>query len=410
MTQEKLVISEPVMQTPMPQLTPEQLQEQQKIVNETISKVETSIKITEADKAKLAKQQATQKTEEEEIAALQGDLADFLQDKIAINNEDGGVIDKFPTGIDVLDAVAGGGFGVGTFTMIVGNPGTFKSALLGSVIATGQKKYGGRMLTVYHDSETATSTERLSKLGVNNPKIKPYDEVTVESVFKSIEGVSAFKQLKNITDRPTIIAWDSIANTCTEKDKTTDDINQTMGLKQRMISGLFPRYLSKMKANKISLIAVNQLRDSMSIGPYGPPADLQHMGGKDIPGGQAAKFNAFHLLFLKNRGDLKIEQYGFSGIKLEAYFIKNKFFRPNVPVTLIVDFNTGVSNFWTNYNFLVDNGRMQAGAWNYLVALPNKKYRTKDVVELYATDIEYKKTFDKEVQDTIKREIVDKYS
>ena len=61
-----------------------------------------------------------------------------------------------------------------------------------------------------------------------------------------------------------------------------------------------------MKANKISLIAVNQLRDNMAIGPYGPPADLQHMGGKDIPGGQAAKFNAFHLLFLKNRGDIII--------------------------------------------------------------------------------------------------------
>ena len=390
-----------------PLLTPEQMAQQQKEMQEAVSKVETSIKITEKDKEKFEKKA---KTEQEEIDSLQNDLCSFLQDKIAIANDDGGIIEKFPTGIDVLDAIAGGGFGVGTFTMIVGNPGTFKSALLGSVIAAGQKKYNGKMLAIYHDSESAMSTERLSNLGVNRPKIKPYDDVTVENVFKSIEGISAFKQLKKLTDLPTIVAWDSIANTCTEKDKTTDEINQTMGWKQRMISGLFPRYLPKMKANKISLIAVNQLRDNMAIGPYGPPADLQHMGGKDIPGGQAAKFNAFHLLFLKNRGDLKIEQYGFAGIKLEASFIKNKFFRPNIPINLLVDFNSGISNFWTNYNFLSDNSRMQTGAWNFLVALPDKKFRTKDAIELYNNDAQFKSIFDKEVKETIDREIIKKYS
>jgi hypothetical protein len=90
-------------------------------------------------------------------------------------------------------------------------------------------------------------------------------------------------------------------------------------LKARLLSALFPRYLPKMKENKISLIAVNQLREKMAMGPYSPAADLKYLGSdKEMPGGQSIKYNAFHLLLLKNLGDIKFDQYGFNGIKLEA--------------------------------------------------------------------------------------------
>ena len=184
---EQTTIGDQKIQQPI--LTPEQLAQQQKEMQEAVSKVETSIKITEKDKEKFDKKA---KSEQEEIDSLQNDLSTFLQDKIAIVNDDGGIIEKFPTGIDILDAVAGGGFGVGTFTMIVGNPGTFKSALLGSVIAAGQKKYNGKMLAVYHDSESAMSTERLAKLAKEAQAVKEATKVgkLAKSSAPTLEKIS----------------------------------------------------------------------------------------------------------------------------------------------------------------------------------------------------------------------------
>jgi len=388
------------------------IKSQEIIANETVNAIEKAVQITEDDKKKAAEKVKTRKKKEEQsneldlATELQTDLQTFINDKvdIAVGKED---IEKLPTGIDLLDATAGGGFGVGTFSMIVGLPGTFKSALAGQLIGTSQKKFSGQLLATYHDAEAAMTTGRLEKMGCITPRIKPYDDVTVENIFKTIEAICSFKQLREL-DIPALVLWDSIANTSTEKERTTDDINQTIGLKARLLSALFPRYIPKMRKNKISLIAVNQLRDKMDMGQFGSQNDLKWMGDKVMPGGMSIKFNAFHLLYLKNAGDLKLDQYGFNGVKLTAVFVKNKFFRPNVPISLLVDFNTGISNFWTNYNFLVDTKRIQAGAWNFLISFPNKKFRTKDAIDLYNKNEDgFKVEFDKCIKEAIIKDIIE---
>ncbi len=386
-------------------------EQQQQDISEATKKVEKAGELSDKDKeiAKKGKEKRKSMSDEEAIISLQDELSDFLHEKLDIDNRDGGNIERLPTGIDVLDAIAGGGFGLGKFTMIVGNPGTFKSALLASVIGNCQRKFKNKLLTVYHDSEAAMSSERLAALGVNHPTIKPYDDVTIESVFQSIQAVATFKELRKMVDYPAIVAWDSIANTPCEKDKTTDDINQTMGLKARIMSGLFARYVSRLAASKISLIAVNQLRESLSVGPFSGQSDIAHMGGKDIPGGQSVKFNAFHLLYLKNRGDLKAEQFGFPAIKLEAEFKKNKFFRPFVPVTLVADINHGISNFWSNFMFLVENKLLSTGIWCSVINAPQFKFHYKDAYNTYKNEAGFRQAFDDLVKKTIQQEIVEKY-
>lgn len=385
------------------------IKEQDTIAKNSVKEIQESVTITEADKKKAESSiSSASLSEEDEILKLAADLSSFIEEKIDIVN-DNSVIERFPTGIDLLDAIAGGGFGIGTFTMLVGNPGTFKSSLLGQCIAAGQKKYKGKMLATYHDSENGMTTERLSQMGVNLPKLTPYDSVTVESIFKTVEAISAFKELHKIQDRPSIIAWDSIANTDTEKGVESEDtdINKTIGLKARLLSQLFPRFLPKMRKNNISIIAVNQLREKLDMGMFSAPNDLQKLGNKDIPGGQAVKFNAFHLLFLRNRGDLKYEQYGFNGIQVQASFVKNKFFRPHVPITLMVDFNKGVSNFWTNYNFLVEQKKITGMAWKTMLGYDEKKFRIRDAIDLYNDDVKYKKVFDDHLKTTIQTVIID---
>ncbi len=342
---------------------------------------------------------------------LQDELVSFIEEKAKISPGTG-VKYLLPTGVDLLDVVAGGGFAAGAVTLIIGNPGTFKSALLAQTIATSQKKYRGKVLNTFMDSEEAMTTNRLISLGVKNPPIKPHPAASVEDVFKTVETICAFKELKELQDNPSIVAWDSLANTITEKEKSSDemDINKFIGLKARVISILLPKYVAKLQEYNIGLIIVNQLREKIDMGFFPTANDLRWLGDKNIPGGNALKYNAFHMLLLKIKTDLKVEEYGFTGVLMEAKFVKNKLFQPNITVQLVVDFNKGVSNLWTNWNMLVTHKRGQSSAWSKLISLPAKTFRKRDLPEKYKNDKEFRDEFDRNVKEVLQTEYIDKYS
>jgi RecA/RadA recombinase len=333
----------------------------------------------------------------------------FLEKKVDII-PDKGVKDTISTGIDLLDAVMGGGFAIGTLGVVTGQPGSGKSMIAIQTLAAAQKKYGGNILTSYLDSEESTTTARMANLGVRYPKLKPYNDITVEKVFKFLEGICLFKEQRQIIDIPSVVVWDSVANTLSQKEREVENINEVIGYKARVLSILIPKYVAKLSMFNISLIAVNQLRDVINIGMFPAPKELKFMSsGKDMPGGTTLKFNAFHLLEMNIRGVPKEEQYGFSGIIVRTKCVKNKLFVPNIEIELIGDFVTGFSNFWTNYKFLADNKRLETGAWNYLIDLPETKFRTKDAPELYETNSKFKEFYNKAAQETIQTEIINKH-
>ena len=315
---------------------------------------------------------------------LFSEFSSFMEVKANIKSDQESKI-IIPTGIEILDAIMGGGFAAGTMATICGPPGGGKSCLVAQTVGNFQKVLPGN-LAAYLDSEEATTTSRLYNLGVRNPKIKPYNDVTVE------------KEQKKITDKPSILVWDSIANTLSEKERECEDVNSVIGYKARMLSILIPRYIAKLSKYNILLLTVNQLRDVISIGPYSAPRDLKFMSSsKDMPGGTVLKYNAFHLLETKVSGTCTVDKYGFDGYTVKVKCVKNKLFSPNIEVTMVGDFISGFSNFHTNYKFLVDNERLQSGAWNYLRTAPEIKFRTKDAETMYKTDDNFKNAFNDSV-------------
>jgi len=319
-----------------------------------------------------------------------------------------------PTGIDLVDAILGGGFAVGGLNIIVGQPGSGKSMLAIQTLGQGQKMCKGKMLGGYLDSEEATTAVRLANLGVRYPRMKPYVDVTIEKVFKFLEGLSVFKDKKGIIDDPSVVVWDSIANTLSQKEREVDNPNEVIGYKARLLSILIPKYVSICSKHNICFLAVNQLRDVINMGMFAPPKDLKFMSQtKDMPGGTVLKYNAFQLVEMKVKsaiaGDIA-EKYGFEGIICKLKCVKNKLFSPNVEIEVVGSFTTGFSNFWTNYNFLKESKRLNAGAWNYLVSYPDKKFRTKDAPDLYNNDEEFRVAFDAAVKEAIQTDIIDKYN
>jgi len=359
---------------------------------------------------KKRKKKNTKEEIEEETKSLYAEFNEFLETKLDIKSEAEQKI-LIPTKLDLLDAILGGGFSAGTMAIITGSPGSFKSTLLAQVIASAQAIYAEKLLAAYMDSEEACSMTRLANLGVRNPTIKPKVNITVEKVFKLIEGMCRFKEYKKIKDIPSIVVWDSIANTLSEKEFEAEDINTVIGYKAKLLSTLIPKYIQKCSEYGICFLAVNQLRDRMSMGRFAPRADLKFMSNsKDMPGGTSLKFNAFHLLEMNLKSVTEVEKFGIAGVIVEVKCVKNKLFPPNVKIELVGDFVRGFSNFWSNYHFLNETKRLQSGAWNYLKNLPDKKFRTVNAPELYSTDPVFKDAFDELVKEAIKTDIIEKYN
>lgn len=349
--------------------------------------------------------------ETSEASNLMDNLTSFLSKEAKIN-PGSGVNSTVPSGIDLLDCLLGGGFCT-SLSQVVGLPGSGKSSLAARAIATGQRKWPGKFIGVYIDSEESATTERLAELGITCPKIKPYRENTVEIVFRIIESICAFKD-KNpeLVDYPSIIVWDSIANTLPEKAMTDASHHSTVGLKAAMLAFLLPRYTEKLNKYNIALIGINQLRDKIEMGVMPTAPDLRFLPHNKIPGGQSLNYNTIQLVWCRQAAQMKEDSYGFKGIKVLCKTIKNKLFTPNIEFNLVFTFKNGFSNFWTNYELLKDHNRLSASAgWVKLEGYDNKtsKFRVKDTQKKYKEDEEFKKAWNKNVNDVIKCEYLDKY-
>lgn len=345
----------------------------------------------------------------DDVKELYDEFYSFLEKTIDLKL-DAGVKDIIPTGIDLVDAVLGGGFASGVLNIVVGPPGSGKSMLVGQTIGCGQEKYNGLIMTAYLDSEYSMSSARLANLGVIKPKIRPHVGVTVETLFQFLESVCTFKD-KRKDDSPAIIAWDSIANTLSKKELEAEDINKVVGYRSRLYSFLIPKYAMKLSQYNVCLLAVNQLRDIIAINQYNKPSnDLKNMNqNQNMPGGKTIKFNAFQLVEVKQKSfpDELVKKTGFKGVLSGVKCIKNKLYPSNIEVEILGGLNHGFSNFWTNYKFLIDKKRLEyGGPYHNLINYPTKKYFVKDVQNLYATDMDFQTAFKELVRDTIYKEIL----
>lgn len=344
------------------------------------------------------------------------DAAKSLQDEFTAHLKatqklvpDYSVRSTIPTGIDLLDVLLGGGAATGLL-QIIGPPGSGKSALASKILATSQRKYKKLANSVYMDGEDSTDKNRLIQLGVTQPPVDPYTRLTVEAVFRMVEGMCTFKEkYKDLLDIPWAVVWDSIANTHAEAAMHETDPNKVTGLKARVLSHLLPIYIPKMNEYNISLVAINQLRDKIDMGVFKTPSDLQYLTNKKIPGGQSSLFNSIQILYMKPCGKIEGE-YGFYGTRVSCKFVKNKLFTPNIDFEMVFSFERGFSNLFTNHELLKKTKRIDAGSWCTLKSCPEPKFRQCDLVNRYYKDDKFREAFDNDVKDVLQTEFIDKYS
>lgn len=325
-------------------------------------------------------------------------------------------ITLIPTGIDLLDGVLGGGVAT-HLVQIVGNPGSSKSTLAARILAESDKRFKKNFLSVYIDSEQSMSEERLRSLGMVNPSQIVSSKITIESILKTVEKACLVKSnldSQEILNTPSIIVWDSIANTLTEKSYEDEDVG--LSDKARVLSNKLPRITDMLKAYKIGLISINQLRDNINIGVMRKQSDLKFLYDKNVPGGKSLLFNSYQIIYLQQGTEIVAEtdgnklNLGFNGMLIKAKTIKNKSFTPNIDVELAMSYNRGYSNFWTNFLLLKKFNRISVtGAWSCLRGCEENKFYQKEALKLYNDNEKFRSYFNEYVTEVIQTEYIEKY-
>ncbi len=314
-------------------------------------------------------------------------------DKISVEEN----IPLVPTKIKVLDLLLGGGIGSTTFTVLVGNPGTFKSTIASQILKSFIEHHE-KTTGIYIDTERIMTKERLESLGVKN--LKPLSGFTVEKVVSLLQSFTVFKDTKKLKEFPSIVIWDSIANTPVEAELLTDNVNSVIGLKARLLSFYFPQIVELMGKYNIGIVAINQFRDKINMGMFSSPNELKHMQhDKTMPGGNAIMFNASQLLQLKTKSsyDYTTSPYGFRAAIVNVLTVKNKFFPDNNSVDLVINVAKGVSDLYSSFELMKKHKLIVAGSWHYLTNFPEKKFRVKELESVYNSDPKFKEVFDSEI-------------
>lgn len=347
-----------------------------------------------------------------------------LSHKVVVNED----IERLPTGVDIIDVSTGGGLPAGGFVLFTGSSGVGKTLLALNLISSMMKKYP-ESLCVIIDAETSLTVDRLKQLGIDDSRVLLIRRVTLEDVFENIvpKFIEFKSERKETADVPSIILWDSIASTPTEKETSVVRIEEALGLKARIMSSKLPILCQKLEKSKTCMIAINQLREQIVINPYDRKEEIVKGLDGVMPAGAAQYYQASILMRVKNAGNfnttgvevhksslaqtkdmnLANSENGFIGYKMELHFIKNKF-AVKRPVPIIVDPATGINTFYTAVNYLIDfKYLITAGGW-YQIKDYAKKFRMKEIEKLYKEDEEFKTKFNmyyKEVLENIKKQL-----
>lgn len=223
----------------------------------------------------------------------------------------------FSSGLFSLDLIlsAKGGFGVGC-TEISGGEGTGKTSLILKAIEQHQLSPSANVEINFVNVEKGLTKGLIQCFNIN-PKLVNW--------INAPNGTVAINAMELILkSKPNqIVVLDSVPACIPETlyDKEAGEKSYSP------VAGLFNDFMPKAKtycqANGSILILLNQLRDNMDAGPYGPD--------DRVPGGRAIKFYCDTRLSLKKREMITKGQDADKvklGHHIQAETIKNRFHRP----------------------------------------------------------------------------------
>ncbi len=294
-----------------------------------------------------------------------------------------------------------GGFPVGRITEITGLEASGKSLLAAHTLAETQKKGG---MAVYIDTESATSSEFLTAIGVDLKTMLYVPLETIEEIFETIETIVEGVR-KSDKDRLVTIVVDSIMGASTKIEMSAEyDKDGYATSKSIILSKAMRKVTNWIARERICLIFTNQLRTKLGVS-FGDQWTTS--GGKAIP------FHASVRLRLKNTGMIKakvnsVEQV--VGSKTNVQVVKNRMGPPHRKVDYEIYYDSGIDNFggWLSIMKNFDLVK-QSGAWYTLEDIDHETGETFGELKFQSKDFVEKVINNPEAKDRLYKRICDAY-
>ena len=294
-----------------------------------------------------------------------------------------------------------GGFPVGRITEITGLEASGKSLLAAHTLAETQKKGG---LAVYIDTESATSAEFLTAIGVDLKTMLYVPLETIEEIFETIETIVEGVR-KSDKDRLVTIVVDSIMGASTKIEMSAEyDKDGYATSKSIILSKAMRKVTNWIARERICLIFTNQLRTKLGVS-FGD--QWTTAGGKAIP------FHASVRLRLKNTGMIKAKVNGVEqvvGSKTNVQVVKNRMGPPHRKVDYEIYYDSGIDNYggWLaimkNFDLV-----KQSGAWYTLEDVDHETGETFGELKFQSKDFAEKVINNPAAKDRLYRRICDAY-
>ncbi len=248
------------------------------------------------------------------------------------------ITDWVSTGNSLVDLTIAnrpnGGLPVGRITELTGLEASGKSLMGAHLLAETQRKGG---LAVFIDTETSVSTEFLTAIGVDVPKMLYINVDTVEDVFDKVEEIIALVR-KSSKNRLVTILVDSVAAASTKKEIASDHGADGFATgKAIAISKAMRKITGLIGKQRICLCFTNQLRQKVGFVGLGDPWTTS--------GGKAIAFHSSLRLRLKQMNQIKNADKQTVGIRTKCTVIKNRMGPPMRSVEFDIYFDRGIDNY-----------------------------------------------------------------